>query len=178
MPARHILLATSLLLGLTAAVPRSQFAVDPVMVAKIREEGLQHSQVMDRESYMTDVLGARLTVSEDMKRAQAWVKGEMERIGLVNVTVEPYMDWGVTWDNEYVSLHLLEPDYQPMVGYPIAYTSSTKGKEVAQAVIVDIQTRQEMEKYRGTLKGKAILVTPPAPIDLVPLTNGVPRRTD
>ena len=178
MLARHAFLATSLLLGLTAAASHSQFGVDPVMVAKIREEGLQHSQVMDRESYMTDVLGARLTVSEDMKRAQTWVKGEMERIGLVNVTVEPYTDWGVTWDNEYVSLHLLEPDYQPMVGYPIAYTSSTKGKEVAQAVIVDIQSRAEMEKYRGTLKGKAILVTPPAPIDLAPLTNGVPRRTD
>jgi len=178
MHARHVVLAATLLLGLTAAVSRDPFAVDPVMVAKIREEGLQHSQVMDRESYMTDVLGARFTMSEDMKRAQTWVKGEMERIGLVNVTVEPYMDWGVTWDNEYVSLHLLEPDYQPMVGYPIAYTSSTNGKEVLQAVIVDVQSRQDLEKYRGTLKGKAILVTPPAPIDLTNLTNGVPRRTD
>ena len=178
MPTRHVILAATLLLGLTAAVSRDPFAVDPVMVAKIREEGLQHSQVMDRESYMTDVLGARFTMSEDMKRAQTWVKGEMERIGLVNVTVEPYMDWGVTWDNEYVSLHLLEPDYQPMVGYPIAYTSSTNGKEVLQAVIVDVQSRQDLERYRGTLKGKAILVTPPAPIDLANLTNGVPRRTD
>ena len=164
--------------ALTAAVSPNPFAVDPVMVAKIREEGLQHSQVMDRESYMTDVLGARLTVSEDMKRAQAWVKGEMTRIGLVNVAAEPYMDWGVTWDNEYVSVHLLEPDYTPMVGYPIAYTPSTEGKQVAQAVIVDLQTKQDREKYRGTLKGKAVLVTPPAPIDLAPLTNGVPRLTD
>lgn len=178
MPTRHIVLAAALLLCLTAAVSRDPFTVDPVMIAKIREEGLQHSQVMDRESYMTDVLGARLTVSEDMKRAQAWVKGEMERIGLVNVTVEPYMDWGVTWDNEFVSLHLLEPDYTPMVGYPIAYTPSTDGRQVAQAVIVDLQSRQDLEKYRGTLKGKVALVTPPAPIDLAPLTNGVPRRTE
>ena len=178
MHARPVILAATLLLGVTAAAPHGPYDVDPVMVAKIREEGLQHSQVMDRESYMTDVLGARFTVSEDMKRAQAWVKGEMERIGLVNVTVEPYVDWGVTWDNEYVSLHLLEPDYQPMVGYPIAYTSSTNGKEVLQAVIVDVQTRPDLEKYRGTLKGKAILVTPPAVIDLAPLTNGVQRRNE
>jgi hypothetical protein len=64
------------------------------MVARIREEGLQRSRVMDTLSYMTDVLGARLTLSEDMKRAQAWLKTEMERIGLVNVVIEPFMDYG------------------------------------------------------------------------------------
>ena len=31
------------------------------MVSKIREEGFQHSQVMDMVGYMTDVLGARIT---------------------------------------------------------------------------------------------------------------------
>src|SRR5665213_1796478 len=128
MPIRVRALAPLFLVLLTAAVTPASFAVEPVMVAKIREEGLQHSQVMDIESYMTDVLGARLTMSDDMKRAQVWVKGEMEKIGLVNVTVEPYVDWGVTWDNEYVSVHMLEPDYAPMVAYPIAYTPGTNGK--------------------------------------------------
>ena len=55
------------------------------MVAKIREEGFQRSQVMDLAGYMSDVLGARLTLSEDMKRAQAWAQKKMEDIGLVNV---------------------------------------------------------------------------------------------
>ena len=108
---RRLVLAVLLIacaLGLEAAGPP---AVDHAMVAKIREEGLQRSRVMDLESYMTDVLGARLTLSEAMKRAQTWVKGEMERVGLVNVVIEPFMDYGVAWDNEYVSLHMLEPDY-------------------------------------------------------------------
>jgi carboxypeptidase Q len=167
-----------LLLLLTAALAPSPVGVDPVMVAKIREEGLQHSQVMDLESYMTDVLGARLTMSDDMKRAQTWAKGEMEKLGLTNVTVEPYMDWGATWDNEYVSVQMLEPDYSPMVAYPIAYTPSTDGKQVAQAMIVDLQTKQDLEKYRGKLKGMIVLSTPPATIDLAPLTNGVARWSD
>jgi hypothetical protein len=34
---------------------------------------MQHSQVMDVVGYMTDVLGARLTLSQDMKRAHEWV---------------------------------------------------------------------------------------------------------
>lgn len=88
------------------------------------------------------------------------------------------MDFGVTWDNEYVSIHMLEPDYQPMVGYPIAHTPGTDGKQVAQAIIVDLQSRQELEKYRGKLQGMAVLSTPPAVIDLAPLTNGVPRLSE
>lgn len=71
---------------------------------------------------LTDVLGARLTNSDDMRRAQAWVVEEMERRGLENVAREPFMEYGVSWDNEYVSLHMLEPDYSPLVGYEIAHT--------------------------------------------------------
>ena len=168
--------ATALLLLVTAGFTGGPVPVDWVMVARIREEGLQHSQVMDYESYMTDVLGARLTLSQDMQRAQTWLQGTMKQIGLVNVVAEPFMDYGVTWDNEYVSLHMLTPDYQPMLGYPIAYTRGTDGLQVAEAVIVDLQVRGDLEKYRGTLRGKAVLVSPPVPIDMAPLYNGTPRR--
>lgn len=171
-------LGTSVLFALTAAVSADPIPIDWPMVAKIREEGLQHSQVMDLESYMTDVLGARLTLSHDMTRAQTWARAEMARIGLVNVVAEPFMDFGVPWDNEYVSIHMLEPDYTPMVGYPLAHTPGTNGKQVAQAMIVDLQTRADLDAYRGKLRGIAVLSTPPAKIDLTPLTNGVPRRTD
>jgi len=171
------LTAGALLLA-AAAFPHAAPSVDPVMVAKIREEGLQHSKVMEFESYIADVLGARLTMSNDMKRAQSWVQSELKSMGLANVAAEPFMDYGVTWDNEFVSLHLLEPDYTPMVGYPIAHTASTAGKLDVSAVIVDLQSRDDLAKYRGTIKGKAILVTPPAAVDLAVLTNGVPRLTD
>jgi hypothetical protein len=178
MPTRSRSIVTALLLLLTAAFSFDTVPVDWAMVARIREEGLQHSRVMDFESYMTDVLGARLTMSRDMQRGQAWLQAELTRIGLVNVAAEPYMDYGVTWDNEYVALHLLEPDYTPMVAYPIAYTPGTDGRKVAPAVVVDLQVREDLDRYRGTLRGKAVLVTPPVAIDLAALTNGAPRRTD
>jgi len=177
MTSRLRLAAIAALLLATAGFSGDPYPVDPVMMARIREEGLQRSQVMNYESYMTDVLGARLTLSRDMQRAQQWAVGAMRDIGLTNVTPEPFMDFGVTWDNEFVSLHMLEPDYQPMVGYPLAHTRGTDGPQVAQAVIVELQLRSDLAKYRGTLKGKAVLVTPPATIDLAPLTNGVPRRS-
>ena len=58
----------------TAAFSAGPVPVDWAMVARIREEGLQRSRVMDLESYMTDVLGARLTLSRDMERAQGWAR--------------------------------------------------------------------------------------------------------
>ncbi len=168
-------IAAVLLLGLAQDQPPQ---VDWPMVAKIREEGLQRSKLADTLSYMTDVLGARLTLSAGMTKAQAWAKAEMARIGLVNTAIEPFMDYGVSWDNEYVSLHLVEPDYQPMVGYPLAHTPGTGGKKVLSAVIADVRTKADLDKFHGHLAGAAVLSTPPAVVDVSRFRDGVPRRTD
>jgi carboxypeptidase Q len=161
---------------LFASAPQSP-DVDWDMVAKIREEGFQHSQVMDMAGYMSDVLGARLTLSEDMKRAQTWIKDKMEEIGLVNTVIEPFMDYGITWDNEYFSLHMLEPDYQPLVGFPLTHTPSTPGKITGRAMISELQTKQDLDEFRGKLAGTIVLTTPQAMIDLEALASATPRRT-
>ena len=70
-----------LLSGLLVQAGEIAPQVDLEMVARIREEGLQRSQVADITSYMTDVLGARLTLSQDMKRAQAWAAEKMRELG-------------------------------------------------------------------------------------------------
>jgi carboxypeptidase Q len=163
-------------LGAFAAVQTP--TVDWDTVAKIREEGLQRSQVMDIAGYIVDVLGARLTNSDHMKRAQAWAKDKMEDLGLENVVIEPFMDYGVTWDNDYFSLHMLEPDYQPMAGFPLTHTPGTKGKIVCPAVIADILTKADLAKFKGKLKGFAVLASPPVAIDQASLAQGVNRLTD
>ena len=178
MTPRRTLTALVALVLLAGFAQADDPRVDWEMSAKIREEGFQRSQLPDTISYMTDVLGARLTVSPGMRRAQRWVVGEMERIGLTNIEIEPFMDYGISWSNDYVSLHLLEPDYQPMVGYPLSHTPGTDGKQRLQVVTADGRTRAELEALRGTLQGKAVLWTPPATIDLARLNAGSPSRTE
>jgi carboxypeptidase Q len=178
MTTRGKALAAMILIAFAVLSFGQQPKIDLEIVAKIREEGFQRSRVMDIVSYITDVLGARLTLSADMKRAQAWAKAEMERIGLVNTAIEPFMDYGVSWDNEYISLHLLEPDYQPLVGFPLTHTPGTGGKVVCPAVIADVQLKSDLEKYRGRLKGAAVLATPPVAIEQTELARGVSRLTD
>ena len=165
-------------LPLTLFAQKDQPRVDWDVIAKIRDEGLQRSQVTDIVGYITDVIGSRLSLSEQMKKAQAWAKGEMGAIGLTNVVIEPFMDYGAAWDNEYFSLQMLEPTYVPMMGFPLAYTPGTQGKIVCPAVIVDVQTKADCEKYRGKLKNAAVLISPLAAIDLANLPRGISRLTD
>ena len=158
------------------APAQTPWPVDREMVAKIREEGLHRSQLPDTISYMTDVLGGRLTNSAAMDRAQRWALEEMARIGLVNTVREPFMNYGASWDNEYFSLHLREPVYQTMVGYPIAHTPGTDGRQELEVVIADVRTRSGLEALRGRLRGKAVLSTPPAAVDRTRFATGTPER--
>ena len=158
------------------APAQTPWPVDREMVAKIREEGLHRSQLPDTISYMTDVLGGRLTNSAAMDRAQRWALEEMAEIGLVNTVREPFMNYGASWDNEYFSLHLREPVYQTMVGYPIAHTPGTDGRQELEVVIADVRTRSGLEALRGRLRGKAVLSTPPAAVDRTRFATGTPER--
>jgi len=144
----------------------AQERVDLDVIARIREEGFQRSQVMDFAWYMTDVLGPRLTGSPGLRRAQQWARARMDSLGLVNTAIEPYGEHGVGWTNEYTSLHLLSPTYQPLIGYPQAFTPGTAGKVTGEARIVTLRSPADFAQYRGKLKGAIVLATPP--IDLGP----------
>ena len=162
----------------TFLIAQEKYDVDWEMVAKIREEGFQRSEISNTLSYMTDVIGARLTNSEDMRRAQDWAVKEMKRIGLRNIEIEPFMDYGYSWDNEYFSIHMIEPDYQTMVGYPIAHTPGINGRQKLTVLRAQIKTKADLEKYRGKLRGKAVLATPPPKIDQERYRDGTPRYTN
>ena len=162
----------------TILIGQEKYSVDWETVAKIREEGFQRSEIANTLSYMTDVLGARLTNSEDMRQAQDWAVNEMKRIGLKNTKIEPFMDYGYSWDNEYFSLHMIEPDYQTLVGYPIAHTPGINGRQKLTVIRTKIKTKADLEKYKGKLRGKAVLATLPPVIDQERYRKGTPRYTD
>ena len=163
MPPTIPLLATAITLAYAGGLA-AQEPVDRGVLARIREEGFQRSQVMTFAQYMTDVLGPRLTGSPGLRRAEQWAKTTMTRLGLTNTAIEPWGEHGVGWTNVYTSLHLVEPTYQPVIGYPLAFTPGTNGKVMGEARIVSIATEADFAKYRGKLAGAIVLATPPRPI--------------
>ena len=51
------------------------------MIDKIKDEGMNRSQVMQTLSYMSDVIGPRLTASPGMKRANDWTRDHARKMG-------------------------------------------------------------------------------------------------
>ena len=61
--------------------------VDLSAVQKIRDEGLNRSKLDDLASYLTDVIGARLTNSPGSRKANEWAAETFRSWGLANVKV-------------------------------------------------------------------------------------------
>jgi len=58
-------------------------------IARIRDEGMNHSQVMETLSTLTEVIGPRLTGSPNLKRANEWTRDQLKCFGLPMRTSRP-----------------------------------------------------------------------------------------
>ncbi|MEP7271589.1 MAG: M20/M25/M40 family metallo-hydrolase [Acidobacteriota bacterium] len=134
--------------------------VDLEMMAKIRAEGLERSEIMDTLSYLTDVIGPRLTGSPGMKAANEWTKNKLAGYGLVNAQVEPWGEFGRGWSFDRVLANVTEPVAFPVFAYPKAWTPGTDGIISAEVIHFDVKSEADFDKYRGKLKGKIVLASP------------------
>jgi carboxypeptidase Q len=140
--------------GLTAM---AQEVVDPAIVQKIREEGLNHSQVMKTAFYLTDVAGPRLSGSPGLKKAQTWALNELKGYGLVNGKLEPWGKFGKGWQVNKNYAAITVPYYHAIIAIPKAWTSSTKGAIKGDVVLVKVDTLTDLAKYKGQLAGKIVV---------------------
>ena len=80
----------------TQAQAGAQENLDYAMIARIREEGLNRSQVMDHISWLSDVYGPRLTGSPAIKQASEWAQKKFREWGLQNIHEESWA-FGKGW---------------------------------------------------------------------------------
>jgi carboxypeptidase Q len=153
-----IALLVGLALPLSAQWPMTE-KLDLDAIYRIKDEGLQHSKVMEIESYLTDVYGPRLTGSPDMKEAGDWAMKTMKDWGLSNVHEEAW-PFGRGWQNQRFTANALTPRAYPLIAYPKAWTPGTSGPVTGEAVIAIINTEKDFDAFRGKLRGKFVLGTP------------------
>src|SRR6266571_3667957 len=127
--------------------------LDYAMIGRIRDEGLNRSQVMDHVSWLSDVYGPRLTGSPAIQQASEWAMKTFTDWGLANVHQERWK-LGKGWSLVRFSAHLVEPQIQPIIGFPHEWSSGTKGPITAEVVRVQIANEGDFAKYRGKLAGK------------------------
>ena len=128
-------------------------------IDKIKEEGLKNSQVMQTLSYLTDVIGGRLTGSPSMKRANEWTRDTMAKWGMQNAKLEAWGPFGRGWSLKGFSAQVNSPQLFPVIAYPKAWSPSTKSLVTGEVVLFEAKSDADFEKYKGKLKGKIVLVS-------------------
>lgn len=158
-------IATRFALGLSMALflaPSAHAAEEPVdldMVAKIRAEAFQRSQVMDTLRGLTEGIGPRLTNSPGMTRANEWTADRLRGWGLANVHQEAVDDLGRGWEFSASSVEMISPRRMPLHALPKAWTPGTDGVVEGEVVAVKLDSLKALEEQRGKLRGKILLLS-------------------
>lgn len=124
----------------------------------IRKHGLEESEVMDIAGWMTDVYGPRLTGSPMLDKATEWAQKELKDWGMKNVHLEEWGPFGRGWEMEHFEMHCSAPMYFPIIAYPKAWSPSTDGDVSGEVIYLDASTEEELEAFKGKLKGKFVMV--------------------
>lgn len=139
-------------LSIFAFTLAAQEKVDLQAIHRIRTEALTNSKVMDHLSYLTGVNGPRLAGSPGYAAAGEWVMKRLKEYGLEEVKQEKF-PFGRGWTYSRFSAHLLEPSYQPLIGFPVAWTKGTDGVVTAVPMLAVLRTDEDLKKWKGKLKG-------------------------
>ncbi|MFN7949174.1 MAG: M20/M25/M40 family metallo-hydrolase [Blastocatellia bacterium] len=156
-----LLLVALVFSGLPTSAQQAQPKKDPNdPIEKIRDEGMNRSQVMQTLSYLTDVIGPRLTASPNLKRANEWTRDKLTEWGLQNAHLEAWGPFGRGWSLKSFSAEIIAPQGIPLIAYPRAWSLGTNGPLTSDVVFVDAKEETDLEKYKGTLRGKIVLSSP------------------
>jgi carboxypeptidase Q len=129
---------------------------DPI--ERIKDEGMNRSQVMQTLSYLSDVIGPRLTASPGMKRSNEWTRDQLTKWGLQNAHLEAWGPFGRGWTLKRFSAQITEPLTIPLIAYPKAWSPAI-GPLTADVVYFDAKDDADMERFKGKLKGAIVLTS-------------------
>ncbi|MDT4898901.1 MAG: carboxypeptidase [Acidobacteriota bacterium] len=149
---------TGMNLPVNAQLPQEKVNLE--VINRIKEEESNRSQVMEMVSYLTDVVGPRLTGSPNLKKAQGYVKGRLQEWGLLNVHMEAWGPFGRGWSVEGFTANMITPTFSSLIAYPKAWSPGTPGTVRGEVVFLDAATEADLIKYKGKLKGKIVLISP------------------
>ncbi len=186
-----ILLSSLVLPGTTFG----QESINADINAAIRKEGMENSKAMRTIHYFTDLYGPRLTGSPNLVDASKWAAREMSSWGFDKAELEPWDFGHPGWVNERNIGLMHKPVPDTLTYEVVAWTPSTKGVVISEAVslvipqypaaanprIMQNPTQEELTTYfdsvKGSINGKIVLIGKPAFLDQT-LAPAAKRLTD
>lgn len=146
-------LAASLL-----ASPMRAEVVDLSAIGKIRNEGLNRSQVMSFATHLSDDIGPRLTGSPQLAEAQRWAVERFTEMGLKKARNEPWGTFGRGWSFTRAAVHMTKPQAVPLLALPKGWSPGTEGPVRGTVVAIKVDSEKDLEPWKGKLAGKIVLL--------------------
>jgi carboxypeptidase Q len=165
-----------LLVLLTLVPALAEERVDLNAIHKIREEALQNSKVMDHVFQLTDVYGPRLTNSPGFFGAADWIVKQLKEWGIEGHQ-EKWGPFGRGWTFTHFSANLIEPQYAPLIGFPLAWSPGTNGAVAGEAMVANIAAETDFDRYKGKLRGKVVFMGVGRELTMITTSQGQ-RYTD
>jgi len=132
--------------------------LDLSMYQQIRYEGLAHSHVMEYASALMDGIGARLTGSPNLKRANEWTRDQLAAMGCSNAHLEDWGEFGMGWQQLNTWTRMASPDNAVFITQAAPWSPSSNGTISGQAISMDVKKEEDLDKYKGKLGGKIVLL--------------------
>ena len=151
--------------------------IDLNMYMRIREEGLQHSHVMEYASALADGIGPRLTGSPNLAKANAWTRDQLTAMGCVNAHLDDWGEFGMGWQQLNTWVRMTSPDTAIFNAQATPWSPATNGPVSGPAVWVNIQSEKDFDQYKGKLAGKIVFLGEMRPVP-VPDKPFFTRYTD
>ena len=150
--------------------------LDLTMYQRIREEGLQHSHIMEYASGLMDGIGPRLTGSPNLQKANEWTRNQLTAMGCSNAHLEDWGEFGIGWRQLNTWVRMSAPDTAVFIAQALPWSPATHGAVSGNAVWVDAKDEKDLEKYKGKLEGKIVFFGPMR--DVKPVDKPLFKRDD
>jgi carboxypeptidase Q len=117
---------------------------------------------------LADRIGPRLTGSPKLDQASHWTEEQFKAAGLANAHLEP---WTIekAWTRGVATGHVVSPVEQQLSLETSGWSASTAGTVRARVLGIKAEKLEDLDQYKGKLKGAIVLVGSPA--ELVPPEN-------
>ncbi len=119
-------------------------------------------------TYLTTQIGPRLTGTPKLDQASHWTEQQFKSLGLENAHLE---SWSIanSWTRGPASGRIILPAGHELTLAGAGWAPATNGTVQGELIGVEAEKPEDLEKYKGKLGGKIVLVTRPremeAPID-------------
>jgi carboxypeptidase Q len=138
--------------------------VDPLaeMDTKILEQVKTDQALLKTNlQYLADRIGPRLTGSAQLDQASHWTVEQFKELGLRNAHLEP---WTIanSWTRGPATGQIISPTRHILTLETAGWSAATKGELRGAVIGIDAEKIEDLQKYKGKLKGAIVIVGRPA----------------